>query len=238
MTAFNVTDFSDKVENLLATQNSLLIILNTPAHNPTGYALSSDEWDKVIEILKSKATKNKKISLLVDIAYIDFAAEKSVAWSFIDKFGDSIGRKGPADVMLYFRQFLAVSVSRRTGCIDKPFYTFVTGCDKHVQEAVDVVAVCSNRIVYASGDAAKSSLLKHGITVLDRFPASVQVTDVSFDKTEVVIPKERLDVVQESRGQIVQTRNIISLADKVFAEIRAYESGSAGNKDFHFEQDL
>ncbi len=88
LTAFNVTDFADKVENLLTTQNSLLIILNTPAHNPTGYALSDDEWDKVLEILKSHAANGKKISLLVDIAYIDFAAERKIAWSFTQKFGD------------------------------------------------------------------------------------------------------------------------------------------------------
>ena len=86
LTAFNVTAFSDKVESLLTTQNSLLIILNTPAHNPTGYALSSDEWDNVIEILKSHAAKGKKISLLVDVAYIDFSAEKKIAWNFVDKF--------------------------------------------------------------------------------------------------------------------------------------------------------
>ena len=86
LTRFNVTAFSDKVENLLTAQNSLLVILNTPAHNPTGYALSDEEWDSVLEILKSHAAKGKKISLLADIAYIDFSAEKKVAWSFVKKF--------------------------------------------------------------------------------------------------------------------------------------------------------
>ena len=88
LTRFNVTAFSDKVESLLTAQNSLLVILNTPAHNPTGYALSIDEWENVLEILKSHAAKGKKISLLVDIAYIDFAGEKNIAWSFVDKLAD------------------------------------------------------------------------------------------------------------------------------------------------------
>ncbi|MBQ7198734.1 MAG: aminotransferase class I/II-fold pyridoxal phosphate-dependent enzyme [Selenomonadaceae bacterium] len=115
LTAFNVKDFADKVENLLTTQNSLLIILNTPAHNPTGYALSSDEWDNVIEILKAKATKDKKITLLVDIAYIDFAAEKSVAWSFFDKFGDL-----PANVLTLVSFSMSKSYAlygQRTGAL-------------------------------------------------------------------------------------------------------------------------
>ena len=115
LTAFNVTDFSDKVEKILATQNSLLIILNTPAHNPTGYALSGDEWDKVLEIIKSHADKGKKITLLVDIAYIDFAAEKSVAWSFIDKFGDL-----PANVLTLISFSMSKSYTfygQRTGAL-------------------------------------------------------------------------------------------------------------------------
>ncbi|MBQ3337852.1 MAG: aminotransferase class I/II-fold pyridoxal phosphate-dependent enzyme [Selenomonadaceae bacterium] len=83
---FNVTDFAVKVDALLKKQNSLLVILNTPAHNPTGYALSSEEWDKVIAVLKAQASADKKISLLVDIAYIDFAGEKNSTRAFMKKF--------------------------------------------------------------------------------------------------------------------------------------------------------
>ncbi|MBR6014356.1 MAG: aminotransferase class I/II-fold pyridoxal phosphate-dependent enzyme [Selenomonadaceae bacterium] len=86
LTGFNVESFSDKVEEILKTQNSLLMILNTPAHNPTGYALSSDEWDKVLDVIKNHAANGKKISLLVDVAYIEFSADKKAAWSFVDKF--------------------------------------------------------------------------------------------------------------------------------------------------------
>lgn len=86
LTGFNIESFSDKVAELLKIQNSLLIILNTPAHNPTGYALSSDEWDKVLDVLKFHASQGKKISLLVDIAYIDFSADKKNAWTFVNKF--------------------------------------------------------------------------------------------------------------------------------------------------------
>ena len=45
---FNISDFAVKVDALLKKQKSLLVILNTPAHNPTGYALTSDDWDKVL----------------------------------------------------------------------------------------------------------------------------------------------------------------------------------------------
>jgi len=85
---FNLSDFAVKVDALLKKQNSLLAIINTPAHNPTGYALSSDEWDKVLDVLKAQASTGKKISLLVDIAYIDFAGEKNSTRAFMKKFSN------------------------------------------------------------------------------------------------------------------------------------------------------
>ena len=85
---FNLSDFAVKVDALLKKQKSLLAIINSPAHNPTGYALSSDEWKKVLDVLKAQASTGKKISLLVDIAYIDFAGEKNSARAFMKKFSD------------------------------------------------------------------------------------------------------------------------------------------------------
>ena len=72
---FNIKDFKLKVEDLLSKQSSLLIIINTPAHNPTGYSLSEEDWRQVIDVCK-EAPKDKRISIMVDIAYIDYAGEK------------------------------------------------------------------------------------------------------------------------------------------------------------------
>lgn len=85
---FNINDFAVKVDALLKKQKSLLVIINTPAHNPTGYSLSSDEWDKVLAVLTAQVSSGKKISLLVDIAYIDFAGEKNSTRAFMKKFSN------------------------------------------------------------------------------------------------------------------------------------------------------
>lgn len=85
---FNINDFAVKVDALLKKQKSLLVIINTPAHNPTGYALSLDEWEKVLAVLNAQVSSGKKISLLVDIAYIDFAGEKNSTRAFMKKFSD------------------------------------------------------------------------------------------------------------------------------------------------------
>lgn len=84
---FNIADFKARVDLLMEVQDSLLIILNTPAHNPTGFALTCDDWDNVLDVVEPYAANGKKISILVDIAYIDFAGEKNETRKFMSKFG-------------------------------------------------------------------------------------------------------------------------------------------------------
>lgn len=79
---FNVKDFREKVEELLEKQDRLVIILNTPAQNPTGYSLTEDDWQGVINVLNSQ-NDEKKITLVVDTAYIDFAGDAKKVRNFL-----------------------------------------------------------------------------------------------------------------------------------------------------------
>ena len=84
---FDVADFKIKTEKLLAAQSSLLVIINSPGHNPVGYSLSDSEWDEVIEILASAQKRTgKRITLLCDVAYIDFAGDREAVRAFLSKF--------------------------------------------------------------------------------------------------------------------------------------------------------
>lgn len=86
---FNIGSFESKVDELLQKQDSILIIINTPAHNPTGYSLTDEEWAKVLDVCKAQAKKaTKKITVLVDIAYIDYAGEKNECRRFLKQFGN------------------------------------------------------------------------------------------------------------------------------------------------------
>ena len=67
---FNINSFREKVEELMETQDSLVILLNTPAHNPTGYSLTIEDWELLLEVLKNAAVPGKSITLFVDVAYI------------------------------------------------------------------------------------------------------------------------------------------------------------------------
>jgi len=84
---FNLSSFESKVNELLAKQHGIVIIINTPANNPTGYTLTSEDWDRVINCIK-EATKSgdKKATILVDVAYIDFAGDEEEYRKFFRKF--------------------------------------------------------------------------------------------------------------------------------------------------------
>ena len=87
-TSFNYESFEAHFTALMAKQDSLLTIINSPAHNPTGFSLTIEDWENVIALLKKYAAQGKKLSLLVDIAYIDFAGEKNETRKFMDLFGN------------------------------------------------------------------------------------------------------------------------------------------------------
>jgi len=80
---FNLSDFEYKVKKLVRNQEHLVVILNTPASNPTGYSLSMDDWQGVKEVLDA-VDLEKKIALVVDAAYIDYAGEPEEVRGFLE----------------------------------------------------------------------------------------------------------------------------------------------------------
>lgn len=148
---FNINDFAVKVDALCKNQRSLLVIINTPAHNPTGYALTDDEWDKVLDVLKIHASTGKNISLLVDIAYIDFAGEKNSTRAFMKKFSDL-----PENlfVMISFSMSKSYTLyGQRTGAL-----IGVSSSEKVIAEFNDV-GKYSNRATWSNINRGAQALL-------------------------------------------------------------------------------
>jgi len=80
---FNAKSFEQSLSELTKTQEQTLIIVNTPAHNPTGYTFTLEDWDKLLAAVKK--FPDKKIVLLVDIAYLDFAGDAGEYRRFFKK---------------------------------------------------------------------------------------------------------------------------------------------------------
>lgn len=100
---FNLEDFKNKTSNLLKAQDNVLVILNTPAHNPTGYSLSGNDWDKILTVCKGYAkNRDKKITLLIDAAYLDYTGGRE-GKKFFEKFANL-----PANILV----ILAISMSK------------------------------------------------------------------------------------------------------------------------------
>lgn len=86
---FNIESFKSKFKQIIDSQGNILTIINTPGHNPTGYSVSDDEWDEILDFIKDVAEdESKKIVLFIDVAYIDFVKDDVASRKFFRKFGN------------------------------------------------------------------------------------------------------------------------------------------------------
>ena len=149
---FNLNSFEMKVKELMTRQNSLVILLNSPAQNPTGYALSDEEWEQVIMIIKREALdKSKKITLICDIAYIDYAGKASDTRRFMRLFSGL-----PSNVLVVVAFSISKSLTMyglRTGA------AVCVSSDKGVVEEFSGVFEASNRGTWSNGTRCGMKLL-------------------------------------------------------------------------------
>jgi len=70
--AFDVASLDAAVGRALASQGRALVCINDPAHNPTGYSMTDEEWRAVAACLSAHAPRGP-VTLLVDCAYLLYA---------------------------------------------------------------------------------------------------------------------------------------------------------------------
>lgn len=71
--AFDMDSFREELAKLCKIQKQVIVVVNDPCHNPTGYTLSFEEFQTIIEILNHH-TENDVV-FLYDVAYLDFSHE-------------------------------------------------------------------------------------------------------------------------------------------------------------------
>ena len=69
---FDVAALARRLDAIAARQSRLLIVLNDPCQNPTGYTMSAADWDGVADVIAALAPQ-KPTTILIDAAYADFA---------------------------------------------------------------------------------------------------------------------------------------------------------------------
>lgn len=68
---FNINDLCEKIVEYSKLQNNVLVVINDPCQNPTGYSLSDQEYDELIAKLND-LSQNANITIIFDIAYLDY----------------------------------------------------------------------------------------------------------------------------------------------------------------------
>ena len=82
---FNLTSLKETCREVMKTQKKLLLVINDPCHNPTGYSMSIEEWKEVVEFL-NECSREVPVVLLNDIAYIDFSYDLEHCRDYIKTF--------------------------------------------------------------------------------------------------------------------------------------------------------
>lgn len=82
---FNLDSVKAAVDSCMAEQGRAVLVVNDPCHNPTGYSLTQEEWDRLVDILNS-ASENGPVILIDDIAYIDYSYDPSHSREYINTF--------------------------------------------------------------------------------------------------------------------------------------------------------
>ncbi len=68
---FDLNSFKETLETIMLKEGKVLAIINDPCHNPTGYTMTSDEWDELLSFLDELSRKGPVV-IINDIAYVDY----------------------------------------------------------------------------------------------------------------------------------------------------------------------
>ena len=70
---FNIEDLKNSMLKLKKEQGRVLVVINDPCHNPTGYSMTEEEWINVIDLINEISSDGTPVILLHDMAYIDYS---------------------------------------------------------------------------------------------------------------------------------------------------------------------
>lgn len=82
---FGMEGFRKTCESVMATQDKLVVVINDPCHNPSGYTLSKVEWREIITFL-NECAKSVPVVLLNDIAYMDYSYDLVHSRKYLELF--------------------------------------------------------------------------------------------------------------------------------------------------------
>lgn len=149
---FSLADLKEKTTNLLKVQDSVMTIFNTPAHNPSGYTMSDADWKELMDYYRACAKDNrKKIIVLWDMAYMDYAGDPDKLRTFLRNFENLPENILIAIAFSMSKSFLVYGMrSGALACLSS---------SKEVAEEFQQVNTYSNRATWSNGSRGAQRLL-------------------------------------------------------------------------------
>ena len=226
---FHLTSFKQTCLEVMETQNKLLIIINDPCHNPTGYSLTMEEWKEVVAFL-NECGKKVPVVLLNDIAYIDYSYDLAHCHDYIKTFNDfsenvmaviafscsksltSYGLRCGAAILLAQKQEAVRSVeivfekaARATwsnvpnAAMDNFTYVTTTNLDKYMKEKATYVALLKERSTIFTQEADACGLAYYPYK--EGFFVTVKVEDNKLrDTFHEELMKQHIYTVKVNKG--------------------------------------
>ncbi len=130
---FNVKGALERVEQKLVERDRVMLLLNTPCHNPTGCSITEKEWRRMHKGLVDIANDNphKILTVVVDAAYWEFGDAK------LNKFTLELFREIPENMVFCVAFTMSKSLTRygfRTGAL-----VFAAKEEKTVKDVAQVL---------------------------------------------------------------------------------------------------
>ncbi|HOK48941.1 MAG TPA: aminotransferase class I/II-fold pyridoxal phosphate-dependent enzyme, partial [Sedimentibacter sp.] len=213
---FNLASFKEKFEELLNRQKRLVTILNTPANNPTGYSLSDEEWDEVLNIAKENAEDpEKRIIIVVDCAYIDYAGIGDERRKFFAKFSGL-----PKNILI----IVAFSMSK-----GYTMYGMRSGAaigissDEEIAEEFFYSCLHSNRANWSNGTRAAMEIM----TRIAKDPEKTKAYEAEVNETKMML-RRRADAFVKAAQEV--GLEILPYRDGFFVSIPCKDAKKASDE--------
>ena len=132
---FDVTNLINTVNYAVNKHKKICIYLNDPLHNPTSHSMTYYEWKKLIDCL-NELSRNKKIVVINDVAYIEYAKDvqqakqymnllknidKNIVWLFCVSYSKTLSFYG-------MRLGAVVIYNKNQTLVDDIYNSFKTRC--------------------------------------------------------------------------------------------------------------
>lgn len=123
---FNNDALEEQIKKAVSEKENVIVLINTPSQNPTGYDLTSDELTKVVNTVNKLKKEGTKITVLLDIAYYNFGINQNldpfvsldddVNLAIVYSFSKSLGIYG-------LRLGTLTMISKNAKDLEKVFYS-------------------------------------------------------------------------------------------------------------------